>query len=84
MGSRACYRLCPYPNGAEGEDTASLCLTSIGEVADDENIYISDRTIVSKNEDDFLSRMIRSDQKTYKDLIRAIGARLSKIQDSPE
>ena len=32
---------------------------------------LADRLLIAKEEDDFLARMIRSDQKSYKELVEA-------------
>ena len=70
---------------AKGTGKASVSLASAGELLrDDKPVRLADRLLIAKEEDDFLARMIRSDQKSYKELVEACASQVNTAMTSKE
>ena len=65
---------------ANSGNKASISLKSVGgHMKESAPVRLADRILIAKEEDDFIARMIRSDQKSYKDLVQACATRVNTI-----
>jgi hypothetical protein len=59
--------------------SAKIDLMSSTSLANDYEIYLSDRIICNKNESDELCRALRSDTNAYRDICQAVDQKLQQL-----